>query len=105
MKIDTATVRIDGREFGPYVENTVGYTLVMEIMRLNAALSRAAAPEPEWEYGRAHPGVWKRAPGVGVVVLADTPGNREPQEAEGYLIVRRRKAGPWEPLPAGGDDE
>ncbi|UOQ58113.1 hypothetical protein MUN78_04505 [Leucobacter allii] len=43
---DIATVVFNGRSFGPFREGELGYELVMEIRRLQAALARAAAPEP-----------------------------------------------------------
>jgi hypothetical protein len=66
---------------------------------------RTAAPEPEWEYG------WNTGSETTRI------GNREQIEAWaaargwtvgvgdwGSRIMRRQIAGPWEPLPVGGED-
>lgn len=54
----------------------------------------------EWEYGRITKTQWHnpRMRDHSIQVLADTPGNIEYQRANGYMIVRRRKAGPWEEI-------
>lgn len=60
-------------------------------------------PEPEWEYGRvAHPALVVdgiRRGEVYAEALSDTPGNVDYQRRNGWAIVRRTKAGPWEPAP------
>ena len=71
-----------------------------------AALSRAAAPEPEWEYG------WKADEERRVMMTPRGPrllidGHpHTPEELARFprgQRVRRRKAGPW--LPIGGEGE
>lgn len=56
--------------------------------------------KPEWEYGRITKTQWAhpRMDEPSVTILANTEGNIEYQRNLGYMIVRRKKAGPWEPV-------
>lgn len=65
--------------------------LVAEVDRL-----RALVGEPEWEYGVRHLGM--------VQTFYERFARQRAAEGRGHL-VRRRKAGPWEPVPETGDDQ
>lgn len=75
-------------------------------------LSRAAALEPEWEYSsRAENGFLYEVTNLEDAELSA----RNSRQVHGYPgsttphlirhVVRRRKAGPWEPLPVGGETD
>lgn len=78
-------------------------------------LSRAAAPEPEWEYGYTSKwGICRRGNNV---VAAEQDAStlrrsiemgRESGDLEHHGKVMRRARlapGPWEPLPVGGEND
>lgn len=102
-------------EMYPESDMTYGYQAVREAFEYGwqAALSDAAAPEPEWEYGATHIHPEKPAS-----ICGDLDGAREAQafydreiarhgHGDCSHLFRRTKAipaGPWEPLPVGGED-
>jgi len=69
------------------------------IEELCAALSRAAAPEPEWEYAIFREGFEPKGPTMGIRSMAEAIAycDRVKREIGAFRwAMRRRKAGPWE---------
>ncbi|UOQ57223.1 hypothetical protein MUN78_16460 [Leucobacter allii] len=71
-----------------------------------AALSRAAAPEPEWEYGTAHADD-PEAVDMGYTLEGAqsrvAQWNAADPERKGIVVRAPRRV--WEPLSTGGNDE
>ncbi len=96
----------------PYIDTAIGdygsgsydETLPDAILAAFPVLSRAAAPEPEWEYATTQWGS-DRQPHGRLTRGEITPEQwfAELGDREDLELVRRRKAGPW--LPVGGGDE
>lgn len=68
-------------------------------------LSRAAAPEPEWEYQWGEPGEsFEGFDSYATEELARAEMELD-SEYPSHSVMRRRKAGPWEPLQVGSETD
>ena len=69
--------------------------LVQELIDLRAALAEQG--ETEWEYGVSYP--WYEGNLSHAVEFESEPVAREHMDEDEDVLVRRRKAGPWLPVP------
>lgn len=75
------------------------------IAGFEAGLSaQAPQEEPEWEHGAISATALQVARRQGwvpnVAIMSNTPGSVEYQREQGYVILRRTRAGEWEEVPA-----